>query len=288
LDRRLRSALLSALLAATVVGCSDGGDAPTLATAPSAATAAPSGARSGVPSSAPSLLTVFAAASLKKAFTELGSVYPATHPGTRLTFSFDASSALEAQIEQGAPADVFASADVKNPQKLVDGGFASGRVTHFAANRLAVIVPTGNPAGIASPLDLARAGVKVVAAGDDVPITKYADRLLDDLAGQPGYPADFAARVRANIVSREDNVSAVVAKIELGEGDAAIVYVTDAKGTAKVTSLAVPDAANVPAIYGAVVVRASRNAAAGAAFVAWLAGPDGQAILARFGFLAPP
>jgi molybdate transport system substrate-binding protein len=182
---------------------------------------------------------------------------------------------------------VFASADTKNPQKLIDGGFATGTVTTFAGNTLTVIVPTANPAGISSPLDLAKTGVKVVAAGDAVPITKYAAMLLANLAKQSGYPADFAARVTANIVSKEDNVAAVVAKIELGEGDAAIVYVTDAKSSTKVTPVTVPPAANVPATYGSVAVKASKSPDAAAAFIAWLAGPDGQAILAKYGFLSP-
>jgi molybdate transport system substrate-binding protein len=241
----------------------------------------------GASSVAPIALTVFAAASLKKPFAAVEVAYRTVHPEVTLTFSFDASSALEAQIEQGAPADVFASADTKSPQMLVDGGFAAGTVTNFAGNTLTVIVPTAERAGVSSPLDLAKPGIKVVAAGDDVPITKYADQLLDDLAKEAGYPADFAARVKANVVSREDNVAAVVSKIELGEGDAAIVYVTDAKNSTKVTPVVVPDLANVPATYGAVPVKASNNPAAATAFISWLAGPGGQAILARYGFLAP-
>ena len=169
----------------------------------------------------------------------------------------------------------------------MDGGFATGPVTDFAGNSLTVIVPTANPAGVSSPLDLAKSGLKVIAAGDDVPITKYADQLVDNLAREAGYPADFSAKVKANVVSKEDNVAAVVSKIELGEGDAAIVYLTDARNSTKVTPVPVPAAANVPATYGAVPVKASQSPGAAAAFISWLAGPDGQAILARFGFLPP-
>jgi len=129
--------------------------------------------------------------------------------------------------------------------------------------------------------------VKIIAAGDAVPITKYATQLVANLAGQPGYPDQFASRYALNIVSKEDNVAGVVSKIELGEGDAAIVYVTDAKASTKVTALDVPAAANVPATYGGVTVKASKSPTAASAFLAWLAGPDGQAILATFGFLAP-
>jgi molybdate transport system substrate-binding protein len=120
-----------------------------------------------------------------------------------------------------------------------------------------------------------------------VPISRYAARLVDDLAKEPGYPADFAAAYDANVVSKEDNVKAVIAKIELGEGDAAIVYATDAKASDKVRSIDVPDAANVPATYDGVVVKASTNATAARAFLDWFAGPEGQAILDRFGFLPP-
>lgn len=236
---------------------------------------------------APASLTIYAAASLKGALDRAKAAYATANPGTTLTISTDSSSALETQIEQGAPADVFLSADTTNPKKLVDQGLAEGPAVAFAGNELTVIVPTANAAGIASAADLARAGVKIVAAGDAVPITKYATQLLENLAREPGYPADFVARVRANVVSKEDNVKAVVAKIELGEADAGIVYVTDAKASPKVSTVAVPGAANVHATYAGVVVKASKNAAAAEAFLAWLAGPAGGAILAGFGFQAP-
>jgi molybdate transport system substrate-binding protein len=140
---------------------------------------------------------------------------------------------------------------------------------------------------VTTPADLARSGVKIVAAGDSVPITRYATMLIANLARQPGYPANFAAAVTANIVSKEDNVKAVVAKIELGEGDAGIVYVTDAKASTMVKTVDVPAGANVPATYAAVAVKASKNAATAAAFLTWLITPDAQAILAKYGFLPP-
>jgi molybdate transport system substrate-binding protein len=232
-------------------------------------------------------LTIYGAASLKGALEEAEAAYETANPGTSVTLSTDSSSALETQVEQGAPADVFLSADTTNPKKLVDAGLADGAAVTFAGNELTIIAPTANPAGIATPADLANSGVKVIAAGDEVPITKYATRLVDNLAEEAGYPADFAARYTANIASKEDNVKAVVAKIELGEGDAGIVYVTDAKASTGVTTIDVPDAANVPATYAGVVVKASRNAAAARRFLDWFAGPDGQAILSTFGFLPP-
>ena len=274
---RSRLVISIAALAVVLAACSSGATPAPSAPAPSAAAS----------SAAPASLTIYGAASLKAVLAKATTAYEAANPGTTLAISTDSSAALETKIEQGAPADVLLSADTANPQKLVDKGLAAGSVTKFAGNLLTVIVPMANPAGIQTPADLAKAGIKVIAAGDAVPITKYATQLVANLAKQPGYPADFAARYSANIVSKEENVAAVVAKIELGEGDAGIVYVTDAKTSTKVTTVAVPDAANVPATYGGVVVKASPNAAAAQAFLAWLAGPDGQAILASFGFLPP-
>jgi molybdate transport system substrate-binding protein len=245
-----------------------------------------------LPSTAPTgaavaKLTIYGAASLRGVLDKATNAYAAANPGTTFTVSTDSSSALETQIEQGAPADVFLSADTANPAKLVAQGLAVGPPVSFARNLLAIIVPAGNPAGLASPVDLARAGIKVVAAGDDVPITKYARQLVANLATEPGYPADFAATVAGNVVSKEDNVKAVVAKIELGEGDAGIVYLTDARASTRVAIVDVPASANVPATYAGVVVKASPNPVAAAAFLAWLGGSDGQAILAAFGFVAP-
>lgn len=232
-------------------------------------------------------LTIYGAASLKGPLDQAKPAYEAAHPGSTVTISTDSSAALEMQIELGAPADVFLSADTTNPKKLVDAGLAAGDPVTFAANQLTIVVPTANAAGIRSPLDLARSGVKVVAAGDEVPITTYARQLLDQLARTPGYPADFAARVGANVVSKEDNVKAVIAKVELGEGDAGVVYVTDARASSKVSTVDIPDSANVAATYAGVVVKASKNGGAAEEFLDWFAGPDGQSILAAFGFLPP-
>jgi molybdate transport system substrate-binding protein len=121
-----------------------------------------------------------------------------------------------------------------------------------------------------------------------VPIQQYTVTLLENLAGVSGYPAGFAAKVTANVVSREDNVGAIVAKVGLGEGDAGVVYVTDAKASDTVATVDIPAEANVIATYGGVVVRASTRQEAAATFLAWLAGPDGGAILSSFGFLPAP
>jgi molybdate transport system substrate-binding protein len=259
---------------------------------PSASTAAPSTAASAAATAEASAaanapLTIYGASSLKGALDKIKTAWEAAHPGSTLTISTDSSSALETQIEQGAPADVFLSADTTNPKKLTDKGLADGSAVDFAGNLLTVIVPAANPAKIATPADLAKNGVKVIAAGDDVPITKYATALVQNLAKESGYPANFVQAYDANIASKEDNVKAVVAKVALGEGDAAIVYVTDAKAEPKVTAIAVPQDANVPATYAGVVNKASANAAMAHEFLDWVAGPDGQAILASFGFLPP-
>jgi molybdate transport system substrate-binding protein len=232
-------------------------------------------------------LRVYAAASLKGALTKIEPAYETAHGGVTLAISTDSSAALETKIEQGAPADVFLSADTANPQKLVDHGLSAGSVVPFASNRLTVIVPTTNPASITSPGDLAKSGVKVIAAGPSVPITQYANQLVEKLATLPASPRDFAARYEANIVSREDNVAAIVTKVALGEGDAGIVYATDAKTSASVAAVTIPDAANITATYGGVVLAASSNPAQAADFLRWVAGPDGQAILRSFGFLPP-
>ena len=248
-------------------------------------------ASGGEPSRAPSHdgvdLTVFGAASLAKALEQVEVAYESASPGTALTISTDSSAALETQIEQGARADLFLSADTTNPRKLVDGGFADGDAVVFAGNDLTIITPADNPAGLTTPFDLVKTGVRVIAAGDEVPITKYARQLVDNLATAAGAPADFSTLYVANVVSKEDNVAAVRAKIELGEGDAAIVYVTDAAVSDKLATIDVPDAVDVPASYAGVVVKGSSNAEAAHAFLDWLAGPHGQAILATFGFLPP-
>jgi molybdate transport system substrate-binding protein len=284
-----RILLLVSLLAILLAACNGSGGtaipaASATAAPPSVASPTPAGPATAAPAGE---LTIYGAASLSGALAKAKTAYEASNPGTTLTISTDSSAALEVKIEQGAPADVFLSADTKNPQTLIDKGFASGAPTIFAGNKLTIVVPTDNPAKITTPADIVKAGVKIVAAGDEVPITKYATMLVANLAKQPGYPTDFVTAYATNVVSKEDNVKALIAKIELGEGDAGIVYVTDAKASTKVATIGVPDAANVPAVYGGVVVKASTHADAAAAFLTWFAGPDGQAILASFGFLPP-
>ncbi|HJP88265.1 MAG TPA: molybdate ABC transporter substrate-binding protein [Candidatus Limnocylindrales bacterium] len=275
----IRGPVLGVVLAAFVGACSGGIAASPTVQEPSIGCCDPT---------APSVnLTVFAASSLKGALDKVATAYAAA-TGNTITVSTDSSAALETQIEQGAPADVFLSADTTNPAKLVAGGFTSGNPVKFAGNTLVIIVAPGNPAGIATPFDLGRPGVKVIAAGDDVPITAYATKLVQNLAIAPGAPMGFERLYAKNVVSKEDNVKAVVAKVELGEGDAAIVYATDARSSLDTPVIEVtPASANVPATYAGVVVKASAHQADAAGFLEWLASPDGQAILATFGFLPP-
>jgi len=232
-------------------------------------------------------LTVFAGASLKDALAAVKTAYEAAVPGTTVTIATDSSATLRTQIEQGAPADLFLSADERNPLALVEAGLADGDASAFAVNRLTVVVPSDNPAGIASPADLARPNVTIVAAGDEVPISGYARQVVARLASLPGYPGDFTAAYAANVVSKEANARAVLAKIELGEADAAIVYVTDARASEGVSAIEIPPKANVMASYAGVVVRTAPHLAEARAFLDWLAGPRGQGILAGFGFGAP-
>jgi molybdate transport system substrate-binding protein len=248
------------------------------------AACAPAASDSSEPAPAGGAVIVYAAASLQDAFEAIAAAYePET--GVEIIFSFDASSALRTQISEGAPADLFASADTVNAQHLVDDGLTDGDARIFASNALAIVVPADGTGGVDSWEGMAEPGVRVIAAGEDVPITAYAAELVDNLAAQPDAPNGFAAAYEANIVSREDNVRAVLAKIEAGEGDVAVVYETDAASTEDAAALTFPEEANVLAEYAFVTLT---DAAGGtAAFADWLVGPDGQAILEEFGFRPP-
>jgi molybdate transport system substrate-binding protein len=280
-----RSSLALSLLIASActspgaVGPTDRSIAPT----GSGATGAPAASPSGQPIS----LTVLAAASLRDVLAKIATAYVVVHPEVALTVTTDSSATLASQIIAGAPGDLFLSADETAPKRIVDAGLADGAAVRFASNQLALIVPAATATTIRSPADLARPGLKIIAAGTDVPITRYATTLIDQLAMQPGYPAGFAAAYAANVVSREDNVKAVVAKIELGEGDAAIVYATDAAASTKVVSIPIPDGAQVRAAYAGVVLRTSTARDAAQALITWIRGPDCQALLAGAGFQPP-
>jgi molybdate transport system substrate-binding protein len=233
-------------------------------------------------------IVVFAASSLTDVFGEMATAYQQANPNAKLTFNFGASSQLATQLGQGARADVFASADQTQMDNARKADAIAGQDVVFARNRLVVIAPRDNPKQITAVNDLARDGVKFVTAQPSVPIGQYTQQLLDKAAADPAYGADFKARVVANTVSQEDNVRQVVAKVQLGEADAAIVYSTDATPQVRdqLQIIQVPDPLQTLATYPIAVAKGA-NAAGGETFVAYVVGPDGQATLAKWGFLPP-
>lgn len=237
---------------------------------------------------APMPLTVFAAASLTDAFTEVGEIFSATHSDIVVTFSFAGSQELATQIGEGALADLFASAN----QQQMAVAITSGRINADAAqifgqNRLVVIVPHDNPAGITTLADLANAGVQLVFAAAAVPVGQYTLDFLSKATVAPGFPARYGELVQANVVSYEQNVRAVLTKISLGEGDAGVVYATDVTGTEaeNVIVLDIPDSLNTIAQYPIAMLNDSANEAAAAQFISFILSLEGQAILAKHGFM---
>jgi molybdate transport system substrate-binding protein len=246
------------------------------------APAAVAGPAGSTPSAGASgVLTVFAAASLAEAFAVLGRVLEQRHPGLRVRVSLAGSQQLAAQIEQGARADVFASADQRWMDYMRERGLIDGAAVEFVRNRLVVIVPRANPARIARLQDLANPGVKVVLAADAVPVGRYSREALQKLNRAPGFPDNYANRVIGNVVSNEENVRGVVAKVQLGEADAGIVYRSDVTpATAgRVLVLDIPDRYNAIASYPIATVKGAPNPAAAAAFVALVLSPIGQRVL---------
>jgi molybdate transport system substrate-binding protein len=231
-------------------------------------------------------VTVFAASSLTDAFGELAQAFQAANPGARVELNFGGSTQLFTQIDQGAPADVFASADQVQMDRAKAAGRIDGPDRAFATNRLVVIAPASNPAGLTGPGDLARPGVRLVTSQADVPIGAYTQTMLDRMSQVPTYGAGFKDRVNANVVSREANVRQIVAKVQLGEADAAVVYRTDATPqiASQLAIFDVPDQFNVPATYPIAVVQGAPNRAAASSFVEFVLSPTGQAILARWSF----
>ena len=234
-------------------------------------------------------VTVFAAASLTDAFRVLGDAFEAEHAGVSVAFNFGGSSALATQIEEGAPADVIASANDTQLERLSDADLIAGTPQLFALNALVIVVPADNPAGLGTPADLAQPGLRLVLALEDVPAGRYARAVIANLASDPSYGPVFEAAALANVVSGEADVRAVLAKVELGEADAGVVYRTDAAvaGDA-VAVIEFPSQHNVVAAYPIAVTSEARNRQAAEAFVAFTLGEAGQRIFAAAGFdLAP-
>lgn len=217
-------------------------------------------------------ITVLAASSLTKGFTALGSEFQAAYPGTKVTFSFGSSSVLETQIQQGAPADVFASADQANMNKVVAAHDNSGSPVNFAKNKLEIAVEKGNPKHIATLADLAKSGIVVVLCDSTVPCGKFADEVLAN------------AKVTLTPKSREVSVKATLSKVELGEADAAIVYVSDVKSSGKVDGVQIPDTVNVLTTLPIVTLKGSKNSALAQAWDAFVVAHESE-LVSTYGFL---
>jgi len=226
-------------------------------------------------------LRVFAAASLTGAFEELAQQFEVAHPGVDLVLNFGGSSILATQLVEGAPGDIFASADQAQMQVVVAAGLAAGQPRAFAGNSLTIILPADNPGGLENPTDLARPGIKLILAAPGVPARGYSDQVIRALGD-----ADFQRAVYANLVSEEENVRQVVTKVTLGEADAGIVYLTDASAYAdgELRQIPIPPVHNVTASYPVVQLAHAANAELAGEFIEFLLSGEGQAILLKWGF----
>jgi molybdate transport system substrate-binding protein len=272
---RLVGAILAALFAAFAIACGTDLDDADSASTPTS-------------SRLTGRISVFAAASLTDAFKTIATAFNKTHPNVSVEFNFQSSSALATQIEQAARADVFASADTTQMQRLVDMGLIAEAPVIFVKNLPVIAIPADNRAGIASANDLSKPGVKLVLAAADVPIGNYARQIIDRLAADPAYGASYRNATLKNVVSNEANVRAVLTKVELGEADAGIVYKSDAQASGpKVTAVDIPDTANVIATYPMAVVKSSQNLPAATAFITFVRGDIAQRLLQDAGFDRP-
>ncbi|MCB8979959.1 MAG: molybdate ABC transporter substrate-binding protein [Ardenticatenaceae bacterium] len=234
---------------------------------------------------APQKITIFAAASLTDAFNELAEAFEAQNEGVQVVLNFAGSSQLAAQLSEGATADLFAPANKMQMQAVVDAGrIVAGSERLFVSNRLTVIVPADNPAGITALEDLVQPGVQLILAVDGVPVRQYTDEIVAT------FPAEFQAAFYANLVSEEDNVRQVAAKIALGEADAGIVYTSDVTPdlTNQVQQIAIPEAQNVVATYPIAPLTDAPAPALAQSFIDFVLSNEGQAILAHWGFGPPP
>ena len=233
-------------------------------------------------------LTVFAAASLTDPFTEIAQRFEAEHPGVKVVLNLAASQQLSQQLGQGAPADIFASASTKEMDNAIQARrVAGGSQQTFAHNKLVVIYPRDNPAGLGELQDLANPGLKLVLAAKEVPVGKYVLDFLDQAGQDAAFGAAFKDDVLKNVVSYEENVKAVLTKIVLGEGDAGIVYLTDITqaNAGKVGRLDIPDALNTVATYPIAAVSDASQPELAQAFIQLVLSAQGQQILAKYGFL---
>lgn len=229
-------------------------------------------------------LTVFAASSLTEAFQSLAKTFESEHEGVSIDFNFAGSSTLSTQIAQGAPADIFASANMQQMELVVGAGLAEAEPTLFAANRLVLITPSDS--SLSSLEDLSQQGIRLVLAASEVPVGGYAREALERM--NTAFGADFSKEVLANLVSEESNVRQVAAKVELGEADAAIVYATDAAILSQVKTINIPDEYNVLATYPIAIIKETKQLELAQAFLAFLLSDQGQELLKKQGFQTLP
>ena len=232
-------------------------------------------------------LVVYAASSLTEAFTAIGTEFEARQPDVRVVFNFAGSQALSTQLEHGAVADVFASADTVHMDRLQEKGLLAEEPVPFAENRLVVALPAANPGKLGNLRDLARPGVRIVLAQENVPIGRYTRQVLANLSADAAFGSAFQEAVRANVRSEELNVRQVLAKVTLGEADAGFVYMSDvAASTANVVALEIPDFANVEAVYPIALLTASKEKELAKRFIDFVRSPVAQEILQQAGLQA--
>ncbi len=252
----------------------------------SAATSTSSSTAPTAPSAAPVTLNVFAAASLTESFNEIATKYHAAHPNITIKDNFAGSQALVQQIQNGANADIFASADQANMDKATQAGVVN-QAQIFARNKLTVIVPVSNPKNVTTLKDLAQKGLKLVMAAPSVPVGKYGLQILDKLGKASDYGSAYESSVKSNVVSQEDNVKSVVTKVQLDEADAGIVYLTDVTPalSSKVKDIEIPDNFNVTAQYPIATTKNTAHTQEANAFEQYILSADGQAVLAKYHFI---
>jgi molybdate transport system substrate-binding protein len=233
-------------------------------------------------------VTVFAAASLTDAFRELAEAFEARNPDVDVVFNFGGTPTLRTQLEEGARADVFASANLEQMELAQESEVVEPSASTFARNSLVIITPSDNPGGIEAPSDLAKAGLKLVVANEEVPVGAYTREMLAKMDESSEFEAGFAEKVSANFVSLESNVKQVVAKVELGEADGGVVYGTDVTpGVApRLRKVEVPERFNVIAEYPIALVVDRSNEVAARAFIDFVLSEEGQGILQKYGFLS--
>lgn len=271
---RFVSLVVLAMLGVVAVAC--GPDDEVSETPPASANA---------PTGLDGTLTIFAAASLTDAFTEIETVLESANTELTIEYNFGGSQQLATQLAHGADADLFASANADQMEKAREEGRIQGEPVTFIRNRLAIIVPASNPAGIEQPSDLANGGIKLVVANPDVPAGRYTLDVLDAMSADPVIGSDVRARVEANIVSREENVRQVVTKVRLGEADAGVVYVSDVTDDARedITLIEIPETFNITAEYPIATVEGG-DVELARSYIDFLLSEDGQAILEEYGF----